>query len=104
MRGEVDLGPKTSRGRYTPGQRWVAFSGLAPGATAHNILVYNLSTNNVYQVSNTVGDNQLNDITVNPDGTVRIAWQVQNSNLAIYAFSFRSSVEFAASPHRRPST
>ena len=28
--------------------QWVAFSGLAPGATAHNILVYNLSTNNVY--------------------------------------------------------
>jgi hypothetical protein len=76
--------------------QWVAFSGLAAAATSHNILVYNLSTNNVYQVSNTVGDNQLNDISITSDGIVNVVWQVQNTNFSVYAFSFRSSVEFAS--------
>jgi hypothetical protein len=78
------------------GGPWVAFSGLAPATTAHKIFVYNLSTNNLYQVSNTSGDNQLSDITVNADGTVRVVWQVQQASTAVYAFSFKSSVEFAA--------
>lgn len=78
------------------GGQWVAFSGLAPGATTHNIFVYNISTNNVSQVSNTAGDNQLNDISITSDGIVNVVWQVQDTHISIYAFSFRSSVEFAA--------
>jgi hypothetical protein len=76
--------------------QWVAFSGLPALATSHSIFVYNLSTNILYQVSNTSGDNQLNDISITSDGIVNVVWQVQDTHFSVYAFSFRSSVEFAA--------
>ncbi len=81
------------------GGQWVAFSGLAGGATSHSIFVYNISTNNLSQVSSTTGDNQLNDVSITSDGVVNVVWQVQNASISVYAFSFNSPVgDFNLSP------
>ena len=69
--------------------QFIAFASEASSAANHDIYVLDLATSTTYQVTNTTDDEQLNDVTVLSDGTVRLVWQVQQSSLAVYAFSFK---------------
>jgi hypothetical protein len=66
----------------------VAFSGLPLVATSHNIYVLDLTTFNLFQMPSVPGDQQLNDISLTPGGKVNVVWQVQQSNISVYAYSF----------------
>jgi hypothetical protein len=53
----------------------VAFESTAVGASAADLFVYEVSSNTVYQITNTPNvDEQLNDVTVLADGRVRVVW------------------------------
>jgi hypothetical protein len=71
----------------------VSFAGLAPGAPNHDLYVLDLSTLNLYQITNTPSaDEQLNDISIAPNGNVNVAWQwVDPTNTGqynVYAYTF----------------
>jgi hypothetical protein len=54
---------------------FVCFESLQPGATTTDIFVYDMATNRIYQITNTpLVNEQLNDITVLPDGSLRVVW------------------------------
>jgi len=72
---------------------YISFSGFAPGASNHQIYVAELTAGatphwdgKLYQLTDGSYDAQLNDITMNADGSVTDAWQ--NSDDAVYAFTF----------------
>lgn len=66
----------------------IAFAYELPGTTNHNLYVFDSSTLNLYQITNTTTDDvQLSDISVTPDGRVRVAWQV-GGETAVDAFTF----------------
>jgi uncharacterized repeat protein (TIGR01451 family) len=69
---------------------FIAFAGLAPGASAisHDIFLFDMANSALYQITNTPDDEQLSDIAVMPDGTVRVVWQVREADFNVYAFSF----------------
>jgi hypothetical protein len=53
----------------------IAFEGQPPFSAKPDIFVYDLLTNRLYQITNTpLVTEQLNDITVLPDGRVRTVW------------------------------
>jgi len=78
----------------------IAFESTAVGASSADLFVYEISTNTYYQVTNTPGlDEQLSDITVLPDGRVRVVWASHpdtSSDNDIFALTFTL-------PHQQPS-
>ncbi len=57
----------------------VAFENRAVGATRSDIYVIDLVTNRLFQVTNTATVNEtLNDVTVLPNGEVRLVWQAND--------------------------
>jgi Tol biopolymer transport system component len=53
----------------------IAFESRASQFDTADIFVYDMTTNRVFQITNTPGvDKELNDITVLPDGSVRVVW------------------------------
>jgi YVTN family beta-propeller protein len=73
----------------------IAFAYEAQGATNHQILLYNVASGLLYNLTadlaarglyNNNADAQLNDLSVTPDGRVRVAWQELQA--AVYAYSF----------------
>jgi hypothetical protein len=53
----------------------IAFEGRASVVDPADIYVYDLATNRLFQITNTpLLNEQLNDITVLPDGSVRLVW------------------------------
>ena len=53
----------------------VAFESVAVGGSAADVLLYEVASNRLFQVTDTVGvDEVLNDVFVLPDGTVRVVW------------------------------
>jgi hypothetical protein len=54
---------------------FVAFESRATLFDATDIFVYNITTNLLYQITNTSSiTEQLNDITILPDGRIRVVW------------------------------
>jgi hypothetical protein len=53
----------------------IAFESTAVGSATGDLFVYEISSNRLFQVTDTPGlDERLNDITVLPDGSVRVVW------------------------------
>jgi hypothetical protein len=53
----------------------VAFESTAVGASSADLFIYEVSSNRLFQLTDTPTlDEQLNDITVLSDGTVRVVW------------------------------
>ncbi len=84
----IPVNPSISRGV-------VAFEATVPPATHPDIYVYVIATNTIYQVTNTPDiDEELNDVNVQPDGTVRVVWAGNSGttpagSFDVYGTSFR---------------
>jgi uncharacterized repeat protein (TIGR01451 family) len=73
--------------------QFVSFAGLALGAFNHDLYVLDLSTLNLYQITNTPStDEELSDISIASNGNVNVAWPVQEADYNIYAYSFSTPV------------
>ena len=98
--------PSVSGGPQNP---LIAFAYLPAGAVGqfppHDLAIYDVAANVLYDVSKdempgNTADKQLNDISVTPDGKVRVVWQQQDpTNLSVYAYTFNLPVgDFSLSP------
>jgi uncharacterized repeat protein (TIGR01451 family) len=73
--------------------QFVVFAGRQGPAFNHDIYVLDLSSLSLYQITNTPSiDEQLNDISITPDGRVNVVWQVPEADINVYAFSFNVPV------------
>jgi hypothetical protein len=53
----------------------VAFESTALGASSADLFIYEISSNRVFQLTDTPGlDEELNDVTVLSDGSIRVVW------------------------------
>jgi hypothetical protein len=53
----------------------VAFESTAFGASSADLFIYEVSTNRLFRLTDTPAlDEQLNDVTVLPDGSIRVVW------------------------------
>jgi Periplasmic component of the Tol biopolymer transport system len=73
---------------------YIAFEGSA--ADTSDIFVYDMVTNKLYQITNTpLVNEQLNDISVLPDGQLRVVWasdeDVDTRNIRAASFTLRST-------------
>jgi len=70
----------------------IGFESTVPPSLTADIYIYVIATNTLYQVTNTPGINEsLNDISVLPDGQVRIVWAADDGGAGtqnIYASTF----------------
>jgi hypothetical protein len=70
----------------------IGFESIVPPSTMADIYIYVIATNTMYQVTNTPGVNEsLNDISVLPNGQVRIVWAANDGTddtENIYATTF----------------
>ncbi len=73
--------------------QFIAFSGLPQNAVVHDLYVFDLSSLNLYQITNTSADEELCDISITQTGQVNVAWQVQEAELNVYAFTFNLPVD-----------
>ncbi|XXF80762.1 hypothetical protein P2318_13695 [Myxococcaceae bacterium GXIMD 01537] len=59
-----------------------------------DIYLYNLATGTLYALTRTAENENLNDISVSADGTVRVVWTVpENGDFNVHAFVFRLPAE-----------
>lgn len=75
----------------------IAFAYDATGAGVHQIAVYDTASNVLYNVTadaipGNTSDKNLNDISVTPDGKVRVVWQVLENDWNVYAYTFNLPV------------
>lgn len=80
-----------------PQNSLIAFAYLPAGSNHHDIALYNTSTNILYNITKdaqpgTNFDGQLNDISVTPDGKVRVVWEDFENDFNIYAYTFNLPV------------
>lgn len=64
--------------QYNPSIRgnMVAFESRPAGSTSSDLFVVELTTNRIFQITNTPDVNEsLNDVTVLPNGDIRVVWQ-----------------------------
>jgi hypothetical protein len=70
----------------------VAFESTAFGASEADLFIYEVSTNRLFQLTDTPAlDEQLNDVTVLPDGSIRAVWAAHpdiSSDHDIFAQTF----------------
>lgn len=70
----------------------VAFESTEVGASSADLFIYEISTDRVFQLTDTPTlDEQLNDVTVLPDGSIRVVWAAHpdtTSDNDIYAQTF----------------
>lgn len=83
----------------------IAFAYDATGSGSHQIVLYNVAANVLYKVTEDEfpggADKTLNDISVTPDGKVRIVWQQEeNSQANVYAYTFNLPVSVPFSKFR----
>jgi hypothetical protein len=70
----------------------ISFVGAEGEGINSNIFVFDTSTSNLFQVVNNPSENdEFSDISVTPDGKVRVVWQVQG--IGINAFTFSLTVD-----------
>jgi len=65
----------------------ISFANRSPVATNHNIWVFDTFTANLFQLTTGTQDNVLSDISVTPDGKVRVVWQSAASTVIAYTFT-----------------
>lgn len=67
----------------------ISFESIAPGEFPADLYVYDLSTKILHRLTDTPAlDETLNDISVLPDGTVRVVWSVPEQDFNVYALTF----------------
>ena len=70
----------------------VAFESTAVGSSSADLFIYEVSTNRLFRLTDTpLLDEQLNDVTVLPDGSIRVVWAAHpdtSSDNDIYAQTF----------------
>jgi hypothetical protein len=70
----------------------VAFESTAFGASSADLFIYEVSTNRLFRLTDTpLLDEQLNDVTVLPDGSIRVVWAAHpdtSSDNDIFAQTF----------------
>jgi uncharacterized repeat protein (TIGR01451 family) len=67
----------------------IAFQSAADGVSPNDLYVYRISTNELFQVTNTSTINEvLNDITVLPNGDVRLVWSTGGTEADVLATTF----------------
>ena len=85
-------GTRVAFTRQTPTSDFEGFESTVPPSLTADIYIYVIATNTLYQVTNTAGINEsLNDISVLPNGQVRIVWAADDgaaSTQNIYASTF----------------
>jgi Tol biopolymer transport system component len=91
--GEQQLTMPGQQFRPTISGNLISFESDTVGTTNGDLFVYDLATEQLYQVTNTPDvDETLNDISVAPDGTVRVVWAqpdgLQLGHFDVYAMSF----------------
>jgi hypothetical protein len=73
----------------------IAFAYQAPGAPAGDLMIYNPATNVLYNVTKDAmpgdtTDKEISDISITPDGTVRVVWQDAIAGFfSVYAYTFK---------------
>jgi len=76
--------------------RLIAFAYDSTGAGVYQVAVYDTAANVLYNVTGDVlptGNRRtLNDISVTPDGKVRVVWQVYENDFHLYAYTFNLPV------------
>jgi hypothetical protein len=80
-----------------PQNSLVAFSYLPAGGSVHDLALYNPATNVLYDITKdempgNTADKQLSDISVTPDGKVRVVWMATGTSLGVYAYTFNLPV------------
>jgi uncharacterized protein (TIGR03382 family) len=77
----------------------VAFERRAPGKTDFDIAVYDLRSQALYLLTQGPENENLNDLSMAPDGTVRVVWTAsENGDFNVHSFTFRLPGE----PHCEP--
>ena len=76
----------------------VVFESTAVGSSSADLFVYEISSNRLFQLTDTPAlDEQLNDVTVLADGSIRVVWAAHpdfSSDNDIYAQTFTLPPEF----------
>ncbi|GHG84474.1 MYXO-CTERM sorting domain-containing protein [Comamonas sp. JC664] len=68
----------------------IAFERRDPSKNDFDIVLYDLSTETLYAITNTPENESLTDLSVDADGTVRVVWTVsQNGDFNVHAFTFK---------------
>jgi hypothetical protein len=69
----------------------IAFERQEPLSTSANfdIVLFDLSTQTLYRLTETPQSESLNDVSVGSDGLVRVVWSVPENGDDVYAFTFR---------------
>ena len=78
----------------------IAFDAAPAAGSAHGIAVYDVANNVIYNVTADIGaqpgaDQALLDISVTPDGQVRVVWEVREADWNIYAYTFKIGADLA---------
>ena len=78
----------------------IAFDSAPTPGSAHGIAVYDVVNNVVYNVTADIGaqpgaDLALDDISVTPDGQVRVVWEVREADWNVYAYTFKIGADLA---------
>jgi hypothetical protein len=95
---EQVLNVSGSAGDPTVSGRLIAFAYDPTGSGVHQVALYNVAANILYKVGADVlpgaaDTSSLNDISVTPDGKVRVVWQQQENGQAnLYAYTFNLPV------------
>lgn len=63
-----------------------------PECSSHDIYVLDRSVATLYQITNSPENEQLNDISVTPDGQVNVVWQAAGIPINVFAYSFKAPV------------
>jgi len=67
----------------------IAFESRFTSADPGDILVYVIATNTLYEVTSTSSINEtLDDVSVLPNGDIRVVWSAQESDYNVYATTF----------------
>jgi uncharacterized repeat protein (TIGR01451 family) len=70
----------------------IAFDYDATVSGFHQIAVYDTVSNVLYKLTSDAPNKALNDISVTPDGKVRVVWQVFENDFNLYAYTFNLPV------------
>lgn len=79
----------------------VAFERRAPGRSDFDIALYDLESQALYMLTQGPENENLNDLSMAPDGTVRVVWTApENGDFNVHSFTFRLPEQ----PHCEPSS
>jgi hypothetical protein len=80
----------------------VAFERRAPGRTDSDIALYDLKSQTLYQLTSSLENESLNDLSVSADGTVRVVWTaLTNGDFNVHSLTFRLAEEPQCIPQEK---